>query len=317
MSQRTLNQIKTDLSSRITSNEFLPQFIKRSHDLTEFANAIAEFMSVYVKQLEDFEYIYTNYNLLKSYLQSKGMYFTGSESLSDLQTIANQRLKIISLRGTMKMQTEVQRLCNDLGGSSETNIIRYGNAQCGWVIGHTSPCYRNDFDEPNVSYISRRELVVFDIRNRSIFYNRNDLLKILQKYFEPKHIVTIYNFIVSKNLFDQRKITPCYSIDDSGNLSNDNAYCYSDFIPVVEGSTYVGWDGTYTMKYVTFFDFNKNLIAISTYNPVSFTVPRTILIPNSNNIAYVKITCFYISGNINTFQFELGNTPTAYEMFYN
>ena len=103
-------------------------------------------------------------------------------------------------------------------------------------------------------------------------------------------------------------------MDGNGNLSNDGNYYYSNFISVISGDTYVGWDGTHSMKYVTFFDINKNIVLSSNYNPALFTTPNIVLIPN--NVAFVKITCFYLSGNINTFQFEAGTTPTTYEMFY-
>ena len=70
----TLEQIKTDLSSRLTSEEYLPDFISRDGDLTIFADSMAEFVAPYAKQLEDIENLYNDVDILRNYLLSKGLY---------------------------------------------------------------------------------------------------------------------------------------------------------------------------------------------------------------------------------------------------
>lgn len=189
---RTLGQIETEIKNRFLSKEYLPEFITRTTDLENFSAAIAEFLAPYIKQIEDFENIWTNYDLLKLYLESKHMFFNGTETLNDLQTIAENRLKILSARGTQNMESEVQRICDD---NVVTEIEFKDFGQCGWVVGRTSPCYRTSNVDVNVSFIGRRELVVFDLKNENIYLSDDDLKEILRKYFEPKHIACLYNFI--------------------------------------------------------------------------------------------------------------------------
>lgn len=192
---RTLEEIKQDIADRVVSGEYLPSFIVRSEDLEKFSDAIGEFMAKYIKQLEDFENIWTTYELLKKFLISKHMFFNGNETLQDLQDIATNRMKILSCRGTKKMEPEVQRICYDEGVGSLTHIDALDMGKCGWVVNRTSPLYREDSVHLNVSYIGRRELVVFEIKNNNIYVSNTKLLEIFKKYFEPKHIVTLYNFI--------------------------------------------------------------------------------------------------------------------------
>lgn len=189
---RTLQQIQDDMKARFLSNEYLPQYIIRTEDLEDFAVTFAEFISPYIKRLEDFEDIWNDVILLRKYLESKHMYFNGNETLQQVQDIAKNRLKIIAARGTMNMEPEIQRLCND---DTATEIEFKDFGECGWVAGKTSPCYRESSNDINVSYIGVRELVVFDLKNENIFYTDNDIKEILKKYFAPQHIATIYNFL--------------------------------------------------------------------------------------------------------------------------
>ncbi len=195
MSYRTLASIKTEISARIVSNEYLPQFIEVTTDLTNFSNAIAEFIAPYIQQIEILQDIYNNQSLLANYLLSKGMYLAGNETLVNLQTIASLRYDILLKRGTSGMITEVQRLNNDEGGGSRTSIVYNGVGTCGWVTGHSSPGYRTSSTALNLCYSNMREVVVFNIHNLSVNYTNLDIKSILQEYFEPKHIRCLYNFI--------------------------------------------------------------------------------------------------------------------------
>lgn len=194
MSYRSLADIKTEISTRIISNEYLPQFIIRTNDLTEFSNSIAEFVSPYIQQLEMIQDIYNNQNLLANYLLSQNMFLSGNENLSTLQSLASLRCDILLKRGTPGMITEVQRLCND-EISSNTSITYSGLGACGWSTGHSSPGYRTSSTAINLCYSNMREVVIFNIHNLSGNYTNLDIKSILQQYFEPKHIRCLYNFI--------------------------------------------------------------------------------------------------------------------------
>lgn len=189
---RTLQQIKDDIETRFLSNEYLPQYIKRTEDLEKFAKTFSEFISPFIKKIEDFENIWNDISLLRRYLENKHMYFNGNETLEQLQDIAKNRLKIIASRGTMNMKPEIQRLCNEF---TETEINFKDFGECGWVAGRTSPCYRESVNDANVSYIGIRELVIFDLKNQNIFYTNEQIKEILEKYFIPQHISVIYNFL--------------------------------------------------------------------------------------------------------------------------
>src|SRR5574337_311345 len=159
MSYRSLSDIKTEISTRFISNEYLPQYIQRTNDLTEFANALAEFISPYIQQLEILQDIWNNQGLLNNYLLSKNIFLSGSETLTDLQTIASTRCNILIKRGTPSMNVEIQRLCNDQGGGSQTNISYNGIGTCGWVTGHSSPGYRTSSTALNLCYSNVREIL--------------------------------------------------------------------------------------------------------------------------------------------------------------
>ena len=190
--RRNLADIKKEISERLFSNEYLPQFIVRSADLKSFCDTVGEFFSFYVKQLEDWEFIWSDKDLLKKYLKTKHMYFNENETLSEIQTIAGNRLKTIAARGTKKMDVEIKRICNE---SVYTGVVFKDFGECGFVVGKTSPCYRTSATAANVSYIGVRELVVFDLKNQNNFFDKDTLKEIIRKYFVPQHIVTLYNFI--------------------------------------------------------------------------------------------------------------------------
>ncbi len=141
------------------------------------------------------EYMWNNENLLKNYLLSKGMFLSGSETLSDLQNIAETRYSITLKRGTPNMITEIQRMVNDQGSSSSTNIDYKGAGQCGWVCGRSSPCYRISSIAVNLCYLNVREILVFNLKNNSNLYTNNDVENIIQNKFKSKGIRSLYNFI--------------------------------------------------------------------------------------------------------------------------
>ena len=194
MSQRSLSDIKTEISNRLFSKEYLPQFILRSNDLKDFCDAIGEFVAPFVYRAETFEYIWTNLSLLRSYLENKHMIFNGTENLATVQGIAENRLKILAARGTKKMEPEIQRICNE---NTNTKILFKDFGECGFCVSHTSPCYRDSSTEINVSYIGMRETVVIDIKNENKLIGNDTLKEILLRYFVPKHISCILNFLTS------------------------------------------------------------------------------------------------------------------------
>lgn len=192
MPARTLQQIKEEISLRLQSNELLPSFIERTADFIDFSDSIAEMISPYIKQLEDFLYIWDDAILLSLFLKKRGMFLVGNETLNDLQTIAQNRIKILSWRGTPKMLAEVRRLS---GGDTDTILLFKDSGECGWVCGKTSPCYKESIDDDNYCYLSLRKVLIFKVKNVTKTLSNEDMLKILKYYFEPKHINVLYKFI--------------------------------------------------------------------------------------------------------------------------
>jgi hypothetical protein len=109
-----------------------------------------------------------------------------------------------------------------------------------------------------------------------------------------------------KNLCDIAKATLNYYCDESGGKNASSTYFYTDFIPVIVGQTYTGWDGVYNMRKVCYYDVNKNVVSGgSSGGTTSFTVP--------SGVAFV-IVSGYMAG-IDTFQFENAAAATWFEPF--
>lgn len=195
MMPRTLSEIEDELAARFISTEYLPLHIERTIDLENFAQAIGEFLAPYVKQLEDLGDILNNESLLRTFLLAKGMYLSGDENLAKLQLIAENRYRIMLERGTMQMVSELRRLCVDKDPGSETNIEYRDIESNGWFIERTSPLYRDSNISLNTCYLEIKDLIIFNLKNLSNRYSDNDIKEIVKRFFEPKHIRSLYNFI--------------------------------------------------------------------------------------------------------------------------
>lgn len=192
---RTLEQIKTEIAERFVSNEYLPEYIVRTTDLENFADAVGEFLAPYILQNEQLQDIFNNVDLLRDFLQRKNMFLSGEESLMDLQDIAENRYKILLMRGTMNMINEIRRLVNDMDPGSQTNIEYRGIGEVGWIVERTSPLYRESSTALNTCYIDARDLVIFNLYNLSYRYTNSQVKEIIKRFFEPKHVRNFYNFI--------------------------------------------------------------------------------------------------------------------------
>lgn len=188
---RTIAEIATDIASRITGKDYVPQFIVRTTDFGNYALAMGYFLAPYVQSYEQWFDLWATQSLLANFLKHRGMYLTGSETLAELQTIAESRLKILVARGTMKMLAEVQRLANE---NTSTALDYYDVKGCGWLLGYSSPMYRSSSTALNFCYLAANEVFVFVIKNQTTMA-QSTMLSILQRYFEPKHVRVVYQFL--------------------------------------------------------------------------------------------------------------------------
>lgn len=128
--------------------------------------------------------------------------------------------------------------------------------------------------------------------------------RILSFEGKSEQLVTVQG----KNLFDKDTVTNGYYLNESGGLVANSNYCVSDYIPVTEGETYyTPLRGTSRTK---FFDSSKTATT-ATWDVMdgatSFVVPA--------GVSYIRMSINITTVDIDTFQFEEGDTATDYEAF--
>ena len=130
----------------------------------------------------------------------------------------------------------------------------------------------------------------------------NDLLDVVNPEIEA----------VGKNLFDKTTSVSGYILASTGALVANSSYRSSDYIKIKPTLTYYSNQGASsgTAGYA-FYDINKTFISgvVSTTTNFTFTTP--------SNAYYVRF-CVNLGvggGNVDTLQFELGSTATAYEEY--
>ncbi|OYX86786.1 MAG: hypothetical protein B7Y83_00160 [Flavobacteriales bacterium 32-34-25] len=112
------------------------------------------------------------------------------------------------------------------------------------------------------------------------------------------------DLLVGKNLFNQSAITADYFADNEGNLYVNTAYNLSDYIPVNPSTQYIS---NSNLRYVTYYNINKGIIASTTQNVSTFITPI--------GAAFVRLSLSKSTTILNTFQLELGSVSTGYEAY--
>jgi lysophospholipase L1-like esterase len=127
--------------------------------------------------------------------------------------------------------------------------------------------------------------------------------KIAQRAITPMET----NFLQrGKNLFNKASATIGYFLGDEGSLVANAGFDYSDFIPVTPGVTYTGRGIGNNMRFTTYYDADKRLVAGGAHDQITtFTVPA--------GVAFVRVTL--IHADLDSFQLEVGSTATAFEAF--
>jgi hypothetical protein len=203
---RTIQQIEDDLVIRLSSSEYIPQFLKTnngavSSDYVLFVTGAAKFLAPYIQGLETYLEIYEDEQTLRMFLENRGFYTSGvtAENLAVLQDRLQNQVDQLCARGTMVMLDEVRQMCGDIGGTPDTDIIALSQSECGWWAGFTSPEYVANGATPqsvvNFCYLDLDQIVMFYLHNYSNRRTNEKLQEILQRYFEPKHVQTVYYFV--------------------------------------------------------------------------------------------------------------------------
>lgn len=100
------------------------------------------------------------------------------------------------------------------------------------------------------------------------------------------------DFIVqTKNIFDKSTVTPNFYMSNTGVLTASTDFSVSDFIPVVQGDTYIGSRNVGTpIRFTTYFDSNNSVVSGGSNSSLTqFTVPT------GTGIAFVKITVYNVA----------------------
>lgn len=222
---RTLEEIKIEISDRFVSKEYLPFFISRSESLKKFANTIGEFFAPYIKQIENFKDLYTNEEILKQYLVSKGLFISGFESLETLQNMLKKRFKILYSRGTLNVISEIRNMIN-----GEFYLSYYSQEKVGFCCRRSSPCYRENNLTVNLCFLNSKEIFVWNfLPDLNLNKTRNEIISIVKRFFESKHISSIYLF------------NSAHYIDESGedyNYITERPGIITNYINIVDEDGY-------------------------------------------------------------------------------
>lgn len=84
----------------------IPKYIERDGDFIEFWRSMAIFFAYLVELSRQFENFADDEELLRSFLEERGLYFCGDESLSELQDVAQNFYREIGKRGTLQITAE-------------------------------------------------------------------------------------------------------------------------------------------------------------------------------------------------------------------
>ncbi len=116
------------------------------------------------------------------------------------------------------------------------------------------------------------------------------------------------SFVSSENLIDinDPNYQKGYYINSSGNLSSNNTYDTTGFIPIEEKTKYVYNDNSTdpTARFLGWYDSNFSLINSLEQNAKNFASPE--------NAKYARITVY---SSRSKFQFEKGTLPTSYKPY--
>lgn len=112
----------------------------------------------------------------------------------------------------------------------------------------------------------------------------------------------------SKNLANPALFTDGAYLENDNTIHTNVQYGYTDYIAVIAGLSYTGWDGSNGMRKVCYFNSSKVLVAGGS------SVIVTTFIPPAG-VAFVRVS-YYLSGKVN-FQFEQNATHTSFVPFAN
>jgi hypothetical protein len=139
-----------------------------------------------------------------------------------------------------------------------------------------------------------------------VVWNGTVWVKTLKSDLALQKALALETKIPSKNLANSALFTDGFYLENDGIPTVLASYGYTDFMAVVPGLQYTGWDGVNGMRKTTYYNSSKAVVVGgSTNNITTFTVPA--------GVYYVKVT--YVVARKSTFQFEQSATATSFLAF--
>lgn len=143
---------------------------EEDRDYIDLWRSITHFFSMIVNYGRELENLPNNQELLRQYLEGKGIYVRPNETLEDLQFIMKNRLKQVRERGSLLIiepkkyndQNQLERVDGELlrilsydSTVDELMFAVSNNKTCGWNINLHSPLYKGVQNQPGlVKYLA-------------------------------------------------------------------------------------------------------------------------------------------------------------------
>ena len=119
----------------------LPKFIDRTEGLYFIVRTYCCFLSLYFIYSKIITNWFYDKNQLLDHLTQKGLYFSGNETIADLQKIAQNLFGEYEKRGSILAIDEIKRLLN-ISIIDEFIFVLVSHNDLGWFLDRTSPLYR-------------------------------------------------------------------------------------------------------------------------------------------------------------------------------
>ena len=157
----------TAVLEKLYEKGIVPEYITRGTERSEemdadyisFWRTVACFFGLVVKYVRVFETLYDHEELLSQFLIQRNMYLCGTESLTQLQYLAENYFDQMRRRGTSMMDQDITSGTTTILGELK-RLICY-NPTCdeyqfeltpkqyiGWNIGNSSPLYQGNYRNP-------------------------------------------------------------------------------------------------------------------------------------------------------------------------
>lgn len=135
----TLRQTCINVTKKILDHVY-PKFIVRTDDLTFLTTLFTTYFTLFFVKAKQLYEFYNDRILLLNWLTKKGLYFSGEETLAELQPIYNNYLLEFRKRGTINVISEIKRLINYKTGELFMFEL-LTRKDIGWYLDISSPDY--------------------------------------------------------------------------------------------------------------------------------------------------------------------------------